>query len=133
MEKEREMESFSFLMIKCLLRGKSIHYTPDGSMLRAATKGLYNVYLYIMYIYISHGKLEIQKTKGSIDIHIFLFLFCLSRFIYSVWIVCFCLTFLDSSSPSAYIFHLSIHIGRTRFAGSSTIDRFHAERDVLGG
>jgi hypothetical protein len=39
-EKEREMELFLFLMIKCLLRGRSIHYTPDGSMLRAATKGL---------------------------------------------------------------------------------------------
>jgi hypothetical protein len=32
-----------------------------------------------------------------------------------------------------HTFSISLHIGRTRFAGSSTIDRFHAERDVSGG
>jgi hypothetical protein len=32
-----------------------------------------------------------------------------------------------------HTFSISLHIGRTRFAGSSTIDRFHAERDVRGG
>ena len=108
-------------MIKCLLRG-GLLYTRWIDVARSH-KGTLRIYIYKPW-----------KIGDPDVVYIFRFSFflslSLSRFIYFVFLFLYLEFFrlFDYFSDSSCIHFPSLHIGRTRFAGSSSIDRFHAER-----